>query len=64
MGVSAVKDLTPPKKDGSTAITEDSQGHVIGIAAMATGFGPSGLTFLDALGGKPPPACKSEFLEV
>lgn len=57
VGVSAIKDLTRQKTDASTAATDSSQGHVIGIAAMATGFGPSGTTFLEALGGNPPPAC-------
>jgi Alpha/beta hydrolase family len=30
-------------------------GHVIGFAMMATGFAVAGLTFLDGMGGKPPP---------
>lgn len=56
VGVSAIKGLTPQKQETSTTLAHEETGHVIGIAMMASGFGPSGVTFLEALGGKPPPA--------
>lgn len=55
VGASAIKGLTPQKQDTSTTLADES-GHVIGLAMMASGFGPSGVTFLEAVGGKPPPA--------
>ncbi|KAE9380710.1 alpha/beta-hydrolase [Stipitochalara longipes BDJ] len=55
VGCSAVKGLTRPKKDIVSSTTETT-GHVIGIASMASGFGPSGMTFADGLGGKLPPS--------
>jgi pimeloyl-ACP methyl ester carboxylesterase len=55
VGCSAVKGLTRPKQDNTSPKTETT-GHVIGIASMASGFGPSGMTFADALGGKLPPS--------
>jgi len=54
VGPSAIKGLARPK-DGSESTT---QGHVIGIASMASGFGPSGVSFVDGMGGKPPPSWK------
>lgn len=54
MGVSAIKDLTLPKETALGGPRE--KGHVIGLAMMATGFGPAGVTFLEGLGGKPPPS--------
>jgi len=52
VGCSAVKGLTLPKQDTSD---KTSNGHVIGIASMASGFGPSGVCFIDNFGGTPPP---------
>lgn len=66
VGCSAVKDFTRPKdKDESPPSTEATpattpSGHVIGITVMASGFVPSGLSFLEALGGKPPPAWRED----
>lgn len=57
VGASAIKGLTPNKVDTSTS-THNTSGHVIGIASMASGFGPSGVTFLEGLGGNPPPSWK------
>jgi pimeloyl-ACP methyl ester carboxylesterase len=62
VGVSAIKGLTAPKQEAATpTLDHESSGHVIGIAMMATGFGPSGTTFLEALGGVPPPAWKLNY---
>ncbi|KUJ12964.1 alpha/beta-hydrolase [Mollisia scopiformis] len=60
VGVSAVKDLTAAKGNTST-ITSDPTGHVIGICSMASGFGPAGKTFMDALGGAPPNSWKLDY---
>ncbi|KAF8849566.1 alpha/beta-hydrolase [Acephala macrosclerotiorum] len=50
VGPSAIKGLTKPKEGGS------SSGHVIGIASMASGFGATGISFIEGMGGKPPPS--------
>jgi len=50
VGASAIQGLTKSKDSTS------SGGHVVGIAMMATGFAVTGLSFLDGLGGKPPPS--------
>jgi pimeloyl-ACP methyl ester carboxylesterase len=47
VGCSAVKGFTSP--------STGRPGRVIGIASMASGFGPSGVCFIDNFGGKPPP---------
>ena len=55
VGCSAVKGLTRPKETIPSSTT-GKKGYVIGIASMASGFGPSGMTFVDGLGGKLPPS--------
>ncbi|KAG4027678.1 hypothetical protein MFRU_028g01000 [Monilinia fructicola] len=61
VGQSAVRGLTrhnpgphplplSPSRDPSTAT-----GHVIGLAMMGCGFAQTGVSFLDAIGGVPPP---------
>lgn len=50
VGNSAVKGFTRPKDD-----VTGSSGFVIGIAMIATGFTATGISFIDGLGGKPPP---------
>jgi pimeloyl-ACP methyl ester carboxylesterase len=50
VGCSAVK--------GLTSSANETSGRVIGIASMASGFGPSGISFIEGLGGKPPPSWK------
>ncbi|RFU25492.1 hypothetical protein B7463_g10845, partial [Scytalidium lignicola] len=61
VGVSAIKGLTRPSQKGSTTTSANTQsGHVVGIVSMASGFGPSGLSFIDGLGGKPPPSWKPD----
>ncbi|KAF1985790.1 alpha/beta-hydrolase [Aulographum hederae CBS 113979] len=52
VGVSAIKGFTRPKSGISS---RSETGHVLGVAMIATGFGPSGQTFLDGVGGQPPP---------
>jgi pimeloyl-ACP methyl ester carboxylesterase len=64
VGSSAIKDLTLPK-EGFTPSTD--QGHVVGLIMMATGFAKTGFSFIDGLGGKPPPSWKidpSGFAEI
>ncbi|KAM5344248.1 hypothetical protein ACJ41O_012785 [Fusarium nematophilum] len=53
VGSSALKGLTPPNSALPSA--GETTGHVIGLFMIATGFVVAGLTFLDGLGGKPPP---------
>lgn len=50
VGNSAVKGFAKGK-----GVTTPESGHVIGLAMIATGFTVAGLSFLDGLGGKPPP---------
>ncbi|SPO07773.1 uncharacterized protein DNG_10468 [Cephalotrichum gorgonifer] len=54
---SAVKALTKPAPSSST---EDSSGHVIGIALVASVFTDTGVGFLEVLGGKPPPSWRAD----
>lgn len=54
VGASAIKGLTRSKPD---ALPENS-GHVIGLAYMASGFCMTGVGFLEAMGGNPPPFWK------
>ncbi|KAG9239196.1 Alpha/beta hydrolase fold-1 [Amylocarpus encephaloides] len=56
VGNSAVKGLT--RKDDSSLAKGPSTGHIIGIAMMATGFTATGVSFLEGLGGTPPPFWK------
>lgn len=57
VGNSAVKSLTRPKEDVSS---KTSSGYVIGIVLLASGFTVTGTSFLDGLGGKPPPSWKMD----
>jgi pimeloyl-ACP methyl ester carboxylesterase len=59
VGQSAIKGLTRPKQD-SPSLANDSSGHVIGLAVMASGFGQTGVSFIDGLGGKPPPSWRTD----
>jgi len=56
-GASAIKGLTRNKQD-VTPPAEDASGHVIGLIQIASGFMPTGLSFMDGAGGKPPPTWK------
>lgn len=51
VGESAMKSL-PTRRNPSS---ESVYGKVIGLALMGTGFTQAGLSFIDGLGGKPPP---------
>ncbi|CAG8972132.1 hypothetical protein HYALB_00008137 [Hymenoscyphus albidus] len=51
VGASAIKDLAKPKE----ITPENKSGHVIGLALIATGFAATGMSFLDPMGGTPPP---------
>jgi pimeloyl-ACP methyl ester carboxylesterase len=58
VGNSAVKGFARRPHDGSSPPPPESasgRGHVIGLAMMATGFTVTGVGFLEATGGKPPP---------
>jgi pimeloyl-ACP methyl ester carboxylesterase len=57
VGSSAIKDLTRSKQEVS-APAKDPSGHVLGIAMIATGFFPTGVSFIDNFGGEWPPAWK------
>lgn len=54
VGQSAIKGFTRPEigQDGSLPPT----GHVIGLALISSGFGQTGTSFIDGLGGSPPPS--------
>ena len=52
---SAIKGLTRPKQE-STSSTDDKSGHVTGLILLASGFTLAGYSFLDGLGGNPPPS--------
>lgn len=55
VGNSAVRGLARKTQDASSSSAKGASGHVVGIAMMATGFTITGLSFIDGLGGKPPP---------
>lgn len=57
VGASAIKGLTLPTP-GVPSSEDSSVGHVIGLVYIASGFGPSGISFLQGLGGNPPPSWK------
>jgi len=50
---SVIKGLSKPK-DGNPS-DDKSAGYVIGLILIATGFAATGISFLDLVGGKPPP---------
>ena len=70
-GCSGVQGLTLPKKSHrsstssspATAPATDRPGSVIGIALIATGLIPSGVTFLGALGGTPLPEWRANRID-
>jgi len=49
VGQSAIKGFAKPKTGAA------DHGYVIGLASMASGFSQTGISFIDGLGGKPPP---------
>ncbi|KAL3421228.1 hypothetical protein PVAG01_07673 [Phlyctema vagabunda] len=61
VGQSAIKGLARPAQDESTSSsTDNSAGYVIGLVMMASGFGQTGMSFIDGLGGKPPPSWRTD----
>ncbi|OAQ71082.1 alpha/beta-Hydrolase [Pochonia chlamydosporia 170] len=54
VGLSAIKGLS--KKTAPSTAT----GHVIGVVLIATGFNTAGMSFLDCVGGTPPPTWKAD----
>lgn len=59
VGPSAIKGLTRPKEAESSSPTECSTfGQIIGVVMIASGFMPTGVGFLEAAGGTPPPIWK------
>jgi pimeloyl-ACP methyl ester carboxylesterase len=59
VGASAIKGLTRPKQIGSSS-AKGPFGHIIGLVMLASGFGPTGVSFIEGLGGKPPPTWRSD----
>jgi hypothetical protein len=57
VGNSAIKGHARRKQDDSLS-AKDSSGHVIGLIMLASGFTQTGVSFIDDLGGKPPPSWK------
>ncbi|TGO08135.1 hypothetical protein BTUL_0224g00080 [Botrytis tulipae] len=55
VGQSAVKGLTRRHPDDLASTDEKPTGHVVGLVMMACGFAQTGLSFIDAIGGTPPP---------
>ena len=60
VGSSAVKGFAAPKQGETQSDESGATGHVIGLAMIATGFVATGASFLDTLGGIPPPIWKEE----
>lgn len=59
VGQSSIKGLTRLHKDlPSTA--DNQTGHVIGLIMVATGFIQTGISFIENVGGKPPPSWKAD----
>ncbi|OAP59539.1 hypothetical protein AYL99_06837 [Fonsecaea erecta] len=54
-GQSAIKGLTSPKWETDTAESKKT-GHVIGLILMASGFVVPAKSFIDGMGGQPPPS--------
>nr|CEG05211.1 unnamed protein product [Fusarium clavum] len=56
VGASAIKQLSR-----KTAINDEGKGHVIGLFMVATGFAAPGMSFLEGIGGKPPPTWDADY---
>ncbi|KAM3068140.1 hypothetical protein ACMFMG_011190 [Clarireedia jacksonii] len=54
VGQSAIRDLTHPEQSKSS--TNNPSGYVIGLVMIGSGFGRTGMTFLDNLDGITPPS--------
>lgn len=61
-GQSAIKGITRPKgQDKTTASTTGKSGCVIGLIIIASGFVVPAKSFIDAMGGTPPPTWKLNY---
>ena len=58
VGQSAIKGLTRPKIGHADPLPPT--GHVIGLAMIASGFGQTGTSFIDGVGGSPPPSWRTD----
>ncbi|KAF3764460.1 alpha/beta-hydrolase [Cryphonectria parasitica EP155] len=56
VGSSALKGLPTSAHPGE----DPSEGKVVGLAMMATGFNHTGMSFMDGLGGQPPPTWRAD----
>jgi len=56
VGASAIKQLSR-----KTALPDEGKGHVIGLFMVATGFAAPGMSFLEGIGGKPPPTWDADY---
>ncbi|KAF4969019.1 hypothetical protein FSARC_3673 [Fusarium sarcochroum] len=60
VGPSAIKGLTRKQTNDSTT-ADTKTGHVIGLCLIGTGFVASGMSFMEFLGGKPPPFWDADY---
>ncbi|KAM0442112.1 hypothetical protein ACHAQK_004434 [Fusarium lateritium] len=60
VGSSALKGFTQQSSDKESAVVTKT-GRVIGLFMVATGFVFVGASFLEALGGKPPPTWEADY---
>ncbi|KAL4731536.1 hypothetical protein ACLX1H_000507 [Fusarium chlamydosporum] len=56
VGASAIKGLSR-----KTAENDGNNGHVIGLFMIGTGFVAPGMSFLEGIGGKPPPTWDADY---
>ncbi|PCD34153.1 hypothetical protein FGRA07_08471 [Fusarium graminearum] len=56
VGASAVKGLSQKNSESNKG-----NGHVIGLFLIGTGFAAPGISFLEAIGGKPPPLWAADY---
>ncbi|RBR26925.1 uncharacterized protein FIESC28_00193 [Fusarium coffeatum] len=56
VGASAIKQLSR-----KTASCDENKGHVIGLFMVGTGFVAPGMSFLEGIGGKPPPTWDADY---
>ena len=59
VGSSAIKGLVRHEQDVSLS-GKNQSGHVLGIVMLASGFAQTGVSFLDGMGGKPPPSWEAD----
>ncbi|KFZ25184.1 hypothetical protein V502_00316 [Pseudogymnoascus sp. VKM F-4520 (FW-2644)] len=59
VGQSAIKGFARVKQNAPSS-SNDQSGYVIGLVMMASGFCQTGISFIDGLGGKPPPSWRAD----